>query len=250
MEANDAHGPKKNNALNTIGIITVGVVGSVFVYVSIIGLQALYVSETSAVAVQKSFGAQGEVKDSLKADQVGNISDVGRRMSVFGPSNTQLLIVGIDAAKKLVVRDAGDPSRLVPAIGPSIKPSIAPLFGRPQPLPAEPPPAPPVDGAAPAIDPATGLPVAPAVDGAVPAPGATGAAAGAGTAAPATGAAGAAGTPTPGATPAGPPTGAPPATPPPATGPTASGAPRPTTTPAPAAGGATPPAPATPPATR
>lgn len=218
MEANDAHGPKKNNALNTIGIITVGVVGSVFVYVSIIGLQALYVSETSAVSVQKSFGAQGEVKDSLKAEQVGNISDAGRRMSVFGPSNTQLLIVGIDAAKKLVVRDAGDPSRLVPAIGPSIKPSIAPLFGRPQPLPPEPPPAPPVDGAAPAIDPATGLPVTPAVDGAVPAPGATGAA-GAGTAAP-------------------------------ATGPTASGAPRPTTAPVPAAGGATPPAPATPPATR
>jgi hypothetical protein len=147
----DAHAPKKNNTLNTIGIITVGVVGSVFVYVAIIGLQALYVSETSAIATVKSFGAQGEVKASLRAEQIGNITEP-RTRAPFGPDNTPLYAIGIDAAKALIIRDAGDPSRFVPAVAPSVKATIAPAFGRPQPLPPPPPPpdptAPPVDGAA------------------------------------------------------------------------------------------------------
>src|SRR5687768_10181522 len=98
----DAHDPKKNNTLNTIGIISVGVVGSVFVYVSIIALQALYVAETEPVATVKSFGAQGEIKESLRAEQIGNITEP-RMKSVFGPANTQLYSVGIDTAKQLVV---------------------------------------------------------------------------------------------------------------------------------------------------
>ncbi len=173
METHDA--PKKNNTLNTLGIVTVGVVGAVLVYVSIIGLQSFYVSETSEIADIKSFGAQGEVKSSLKAEQMGNISET-RTKSKVGPDQTQLYSIGIDAGKKLIIRDVRDASRLVPAIGPSIKPTIAPAFGRPQPLPPAPPP--PAPAAPPAIDPVTGLPVAPAPAAATPAPAAATPAAG------------------------------------------------------------------------
>ena len=195
----EAHGAaKKNNTLNTLGIVTVGVVGAVLVYVSIIGLQSFYVSETSPIAEVKSFGTQGEVKSSLKAEQIGNITEL-RMKSKGKPEDTQLYTIGIDAGKKLIIRDAQDPSRLVPAVGPSIKPTIAPAFGRPQPLPPAAPP--PVLDAPPAIDPATGLPVVPAAPAT-------------GTPVPATG--------TPGPAAATPPA----ATPPAATPPAATGAPR------------------------
>ena len=174
----DAHAPQKNNTLNTIGIVTVGIVGSVFVYVSIVALQALYVSETAPVATQKAFGAQGEIKDSLKAEQMGNINDP-RIGAVYGPANTQLYGVGITAAKALIIRDGKDPAHLVPAIGASDQPNIAPAFGRPQPLQLPPTTPPGTDTPAGDTPPGGAPPAAGALPGAAPTTGTTPAASGA-----------------------------------------------------------------------
>ncbi|HUQ04637.1 MAG TPA: hypothetical protein VM261_19185 [Kofleriaceae bacterium] len=225
-------GPKKNpDNLNTIGIITVGLVGAALVYLSIVGLQAFYVDETAIVDEVRSFGDQEKVRTSLKAEQSGHISDFVRKGNAA--DGRPVVSIGIDQAKKLVVEGAKvDPSNLVPIVGRSDKGTIQPIFGRPVALPPPPTDAvpPPADGSVP---------------GAVPPDGA-GAGAGTGTAAPAAAPGAAPGT-APGAAPAtapgtAPGTGATPGQPNPGTGTPTSPAPAV----APTAGSATPP-PATPP---
>jgi hypothetical protein len=228
-------GTKKNpDKLNTIGIITVGGVGAALVYLSIVGLQAFYVGETSVVDEVRHFGDQGKVRDSLKSEQVGHNSDFVRKPALVagGPG---MVTIGIDAAKALIVRDAKvDPSNLIPAVGKSEVSTIQPVFGRPIPLAAAPitPVPPPTDGSVPGAVPPPGDTTATPPDGAqpgteaqpAPVPGSTGTT-----------------TPSGATTPTTPPTGA--ATP---------GAATPGAAPPPAAGSAAPPAtdptrPATPP---
>jgi hypothetical protein len=169
-------GPKKNpDKLNTIGVVTVGAVGSSLVYLSIVGLQAFYVNETSTVDTAAAFGDQEKARTSLKSDQVGKITDP-RRMNWNDTSGKPVISIPIDAAKKLIVQGAKvDPANLVPVVGKSEKSTIQPIFGRPIALPAAPPPAPvtpdmpapavpgavPPDGAAPGT-PAPGTAPAPA----------------------------------------------------------------------------------------
>lgn len=173
-------GAKRNpDKLNTIAIVTVGLTGSALVYLSIIAIQAWYLNESSAVDQVAQFGKQGEVRKSLKAEQVGKITEP--RIGVeLKPSKLQLYTIPIDVAKDLIIRDAKlDPANLVPAIARSEQPTIQPAFGRPKALPPAPPPVEPgvIDpGAAvpgadqPASVPATGAPAPAAPDPAAPAP--------------------------------------------------------------------------------
>jgi hypothetical protein len=161
-------GPKKNpDKLNTIGVVTVGAVGSSLVYLSIVGLQAFYVNETSTVDSVATFGDQAKARSSLKSDQVGKITDP-RRMNWNDTAGKPVISIPIDAAKKLIVQDAKvDPANLIPVVGKSEKSTIQPIFGRPIALPAAPPPAPvtpdmPAPGAVPPDGAAAPAPAAPA----------------------------------------------------------------------------------------
>ena len=205
-----SHGEKKNpDKLNVVGVATVGFAGCAFVYLAIVGIEALYLNESSRVDEVAKFGKQEETKKTLRAEQIGKITEP--RLGTKAPNGTQLYTVPIDTAKALVLRDvAVDPANLVPAVSRSEFTTIKPVFGRPQTLPSAvplglsaPPPPPPVDP--------TAVPGATPVDGAVPPTGA----------APATptGEAPAAPAAPTGAAPAAP-TGAAPAAPAPATTPT------------------------------
>ncbi|MBK7071929.1 MAG: hypothetical protein IPH44_06470 [Myxococcales bacterium] len=170
-----SHGEKKNpDKMNIVGVATVGFAGCAFVYLSIIGIEALYLNESSRVDEVAKFGKQEETKRTLKAEQVGKITEP--RLGIKAPNGTQLYTVPIDAAKALVLRDvAVDPANLVPAVSRSEFTTIKPVFGRPQTLPSAvpigqsaPPPPPPVD---PAVAPA-GAPTDPAAPGVTPPAGA------------------------------------------------------------------------------
>ncbi|MBK9031134.1 MAG: hypothetical protein IPL61_07330 [Myxococcales bacterium] len=176
-----AHGEKKNpDKLNTVSIATVGFAGAAVVYLSIIGIEAIYLNESSRVDQTAQFGRQEETKKTLKAEQIGKITEP--RLGPKAPNGTQLYVVPIDTAKQLVLRDvAVDPANLVPAVSRSEFTTIKPAFGRPQnlsapqpighsaPPPVDPPvdPPAPADGATPA--PADGVTPTPA-DGATPTP--------------------------------------------------------------------------------
>ncbi len=137
-------GAKKNpDRLNTIAIVTVGLTGSVLVYLSIIGIEAWYLNESSAVDHVAKFGKQAETRATLKAEQVGKITEP-RLGVVYGPNNVQLYTTPIDAAKELIIRDAKvDPANLIQVIARSEKATIEPWFGRPRLIVAPPLP---VDG--------------------------------------------------------------------------------------------------------
>jgi hypothetical protein len=127
-------GPKRNpDKLNTIGIVVVGICGAVLVYVTIVALQAFYMNDTSEVQTMADYGGQDTTAKGHKADELRNITEVGKNPA--GPT----VHIKIDEAMKLVERDAKDhPDHLVPALPPSTKPTIEPVFGRPKSLGAAP----------------------------------------------------------------------------------------------------------------
>jgi hypothetical protein len=165
-----SEGAKKNpDNLNTIGIITVGAVGSALVYLSIVGLQAFYVDETAIVDEVRSFGDQEKVRTSLKAEQTGNITDFLRKGNAA--DGRPVVSIGIDRAKSLIVADARvDAANLVPMVGRSDKGTIQPIFGRPVALPPPPPDAvpPPADGSVPGAVPPDGAGAGTGAAGAAP----------------------------------------------------------------------------------
>jgi hypothetical protein len=157
-------GPKRNpDKLNTIGVVVVGICGAVLVYVTIVALQAFYMNNTSEIQTMADYGGQDTTAKGRRADETRNITEAGK--NAVGPGQESTFRIPIDTAMKLVVEDAKkDPSHLVPALPPSTKPSIEPVFGRPKPVAAPPAgeapaggaPAAPAGGAAPAGAPAAG----------------------------------------------------------------------------------------------
>lgn len=135
-------GPKRNpDKLNTIGIVVVGICGAVLVYVTIVALQAFYMNDTSEVQNTADYGGQDITAKGHKADELRNISEVGKNAS------GDTVHIKIEEAMNLVIRDAAkDPSHLVPALPPATKPTIQPVFGRPKTLAAPPAPAAPAEG--------------------------------------------------------------------------------------------------------
>src|SRR5262245_39255957 len=140
-------GPKRNpDKLNTIGVVVVGICGAVLVYVTIVALQAFYVNDTSELQTMMDYGGQDTTAKGRKADEMRNITEAGRNTPAPGQEATYR--IPITDAMKLVVESAKqDPSHLIPALPPSTKPSIEPVFGRPkQAAPATPPPGAPEAG--------------------------------------------------------------------------------------------------------
>jgi hypothetical protein len=143
----DMSGPKRNpDKLNTIGVVVVGICGAVLVYVSIVALQAFYMNDTSEIQTMADYGGNDKTAQSIKTSQIHNISEPAKNAAAPGKAETYR--INIDDAMRIVVEQAKvDPSTLVPSQGRADKPTIKPIFGRPQPL-AVPAPTPaPTDGA-------------------------------------------------------------------------------------------------------
>ena len=126
-------GPKRNpDALNTIGVVVVGICGAVLVYVSIVALQAFYMNDTSEVQMMADYGGQETAHMSLRATQTNVIEDCGPNAKPE-PGKQQTYRIPLKYAIKLVADDAKkDASNLVPTQGRSDKPTILPVFGRPK----------------------------------------------------------------------------------------------------------------------
>ena len=132
------------DTLNTIGIVVVGVCGAVLVYVTITALQAFYVNDTSDIQTMADYGGQDTPAKNLKAQQMGSINEYGTNtMAPPKPGEAgkpQTFRMPIKNAKALVTDPKAEPSNLVPALGPSNKPTVMPIYGRPKALPNTPPP--------------------------------------------------------------------------------------------------------------
>jgi hypothetical protein len=130
-------GPKRNpDALNTIGVVVVGICGAVLTYVSIVALQAFYMNDSSEVQTMADYGGQDTAHQSLRAAQVDVIeSCAANSKPEAGKQQTYRIPIG--NAIKLVADGAKvDPANLVPAQGRSDKSTILPIFGRPKLAPA------------------------------------------------------------------------------------------------------------------
>jgi hypothetical protein len=138
-------GPKRNpDKINTIGVVVVGICGAVLVYVSIVALQAFYMNDTSEIQQMADYGGQETSAKTLKADQIRNITQSGKNQTAPGAAETFRIPIdgehGAVGAIQLIARDVKtDPTHLIPALPPSTKSTIEPIFGRPK---LAPPPAP------------------------------------------------------------------------------------------------------------
>lgn len=163
-------GPKRNpDKLNTIGVVVVGICGAVLVYVTILALQAFYMNNTSSIQTMADYGGQDLTAKGRKADEMRNITEAGKNAG--GADQAPTFRIPIDHAMQLVVADAKkDPSHLIPALPPSTKASIEPVFGRPKAAGSEPAGDAAPAGAAPAdAAPAGAAPAGAAPAGAAPA---------------------------------------------------------------------------------
>jgi hypothetical protein len=213
---------KASDRVNTYGILLIGLVSSVLLWVSVVALQAYYNRTAGQLQGERDAAFKNRQVTDLKSAQVAELQD-----SKYVDPNKGRVTIPIDSAKGLVLRDLRDgaPS-VVPAVGPHDKATIPAKWGRPPDQVAAP-----AAGAAPA-----GAPAAGAAPAGAPAAGAPAAGQPAGQPAagqPAAGAAAAGGAPAAGAAPAG---GA--ATLPPGTTPGTTPTPREPGEPTPAAGGA------------
>ena len=122
-------GPKRNpDKLNTIGIVVVGICGAVMVYVTIAGLQAFYMNNTSTVQHAADYKDMDVTAKGHKADEMRNITEAATN------TGAPTYRIPIEHAMKLVVEDAkNDPSHLVPSLPKADKATIEPQFGRPAP---------------------------------------------------------------------------------------------------------------------
>ena len=150
---------KAQDRVNTFGVVLIGLVAAVLLWVSVIALQAYYYSTAGKMEAERgSAGKSREVRD-LKAEQRAYLQE-----GKYVDPKKGIVAIPIDDAMKLVVRDgkAGSPS-LVPAIGAHDQPTVPAVSGRP-PDNVQPP-----GGAAPApggAAPAPGGAAAPAPGGA------------------------------------------------------------------------------------
>jgi hypothetical protein len=165
---------KAPDRVNTFGVVLIGLVAAVLLWVSVVALQAYYYGTAGKLESERgAAGKSREVRD-LKAQQRAELAE-----GKYVDAKKGIVTIPIDDAMKLVLHDAkaGAPS-LVPAIGAHDQPTVPAVSGRP-PDNVQPPTAPggategvaaPAGGgAAPAPAPAAGSAPAPAA-GSTPAP--------------------------------------------------------------------------------
>ncbi|MEZ4361796.1 MAG: hypothetical protein R3B48_16525 [Kofleriaceae bacterium] len=143
-------GSKRNSdKLNTIGIVVVGVCGSVLVYVAIALLQAFYMNDTSDVQTMADYGGQDTDFQRARADELARISTCSNVMGAAGGGESKHTI-RIEDAMRLIIDDVKrDPAMLVPEYGRADQATIEAKFGRPSALVAPTEPPPPTDDAPP-----------------------------------------------------------------------------------------------------
>ena len=118
---------KAQDRVNTFGVVLIGLVAAVLLWVSVIALQAYYYSTAGKMEAERgSAGKSREVRD-LKAEQRAYLQE-----GKYVDPKKGIVAIPIDDAMKLVVRDgkAGSPS-LVPAIGAHDQPTVPAVSGRP-----------------------------------------------------------------------------------------------------------------------
>lgn len=118
---------KAQDRVNAFGVVLIGMVAAVLLWVSVVALQAYYYSTAGELESQRaSVGKSREVRD-LKAQQRADLQD-----SKYIDPKKGIVTVPLDDAMKLVLEDAkkGAPS-LVPAIGAHDQPTIPAVSGRP-----------------------------------------------------------------------------------------------------------------------
>lgn len=138
--------PKKaEDRVNTFGIVMIGIVSAVLLWVSIVALQAYY--QSTAGPLEAARDAEGKSAE-LRALRAGELAALQKTEYADAAQGT-LRRLPIDLAMKAVVRDAiaGEPS-LVPAVGPHDQATVPPVFGKP----IEGATVPPADGVAPGIE--------------------------------------------------------------------------------------------------
>jgi hypothetical protein len=120
--------PKKaQDRVNTYGIVLIGLVSALLLWVSVVALQAYY-NRTSGL-LQGARDAEGKNRQviDLKSAQVAELND----SKVVNPQK-QIVTIPIGDAEKLVLQGLreGAPS-LVPAIGPHDLPTVPAVWGKP-----------------------------------------------------------------------------------------------------------------------
>jgi hypothetical protein len=138
-------GPKRNpDSLNTFGVVVVGICGAVMVYVAITALQAFYMNDTSELQTMADYGGQDITAKGHKADEMQNINVTASNPAAPGAQPTYR--IKIEHAMHLIAEEGKspsfDPTKMIPALPPSVKPTIEPIFGRPKPLALPPAPTP------------------------------------------------------------------------------------------------------------
>jgi hypothetical protein len=153
-------GPKRaNDVVNNFGIVLIGVVSAILVWVSVVALQAYYDIGAGKLELERLEAGQEHGVRELKAKQTAALHELKWLDQKKGT-----VAIDIDSAMAMVVRDAkaGAPS-LVPAIGPHDLATVPALPGRPADAAAAPAPAPAgAPAAAPAPAPAGAAAPAPA----------------------------------------------------------------------------------------
>lgn len=128
-------GPKRDaDSFNTTGIVVIGICGVVMVYVTIVALQAFYVSDTSEIQTMADYGGQDTTARSRRADDLRNITEAAANSVAPGmPQTYRIRIDGDRGAMELVVNDAKKtPDHLVPLLPPAVKTTVKPMFSRGQ----------------------------------------------------------------------------------------------------------------------
>ncbi len=174
---------KAPDKLSLVNIVTVGVVGSLLVWVSIIALQAYYKNTLDAEEQERVVEGQDVALRETRAEESAKISNYTTRADALRKKN--VVVIPVDRAMQLVVDElTQNPKALTaPDVGPQDLPTLEaypPYKAVPPPsapAPAAPAPAAPApaDGtAAPADGAATPAAPAPADGAATPAPAASG----------------------------------------------------------------------------
>jgi len=151
--------PKAEDRMNMVNVVTVGVVGVLLVWVSIVALQAYYKSTLDKAEQERLVAGQTVDLTKVRAAEGALINGYSARMS--GTAQKKVMVIPVqDAMKKVVDELKADPAAsVVPEIGPQTKATRHPYppFGA---IKDEAPATPaPTDGATPAP-----------TDGATPAP--------------------------------------------------------------------------------
>jgi hypothetical protein len=164
---------KAQDRLNNYGIVLIGLVGSVLLWVSVVALQAYYNRTAGDLETERNAEYKNRQVRDLRAQQLADLQE-----SKHVNPQKRIVTIPIDSAKGLVLRDLRDQSpSLVPAVGAHDLPTVPAVWGRPQDQTTAPAqgaaPAqggtPPAGGAAPAAPAGGAAPAGAAPAGAAPA---------------------------------------------------------------------------------